>query len=124
MPTYRYKNRETGELISLTCTVAEMLKQEGNDDGIYRDEVFYFRDYQAEHSRQTASGCGAWPMKSDSAGVHPSQCQEFSENSAKMGVSTQFDSKTGQAIFTSRSHRAKYLKTRGLRDHDGGYGDG
>ena len=27
MPTYRYKNRETGELISLTCTIEEMLKR-------------------------------------------------------------------------------------------------
>ena len=69
------------------------------------------------------SGCAAWPMKSDAAGVHPSQAKEFTEHSHNMGVTTEFDKTTGQAVFTSRKHRADYLKTMGMHDRNGGYGD-
>ena len=124
MPTYCYTNKASGETIKKTWSIAVMLKMEGDRDGISQGGDFYYRDYTAEHARTPVGGCASWPMKSDAAGVHPSQCQEFSENSVKKGVPTEFDSKTGQAIFTSRSHRAKYLQTRGLHDNNGGYGDG
>ncbi len=101
-----------------------MLKQEGDKDGITHEGQFYYRNYTAEHAHKPSGGCAAWPIKSDSAGVNPQQIQEFSEKASKMGVPTQFDSKTGQAIFTSRGHRAKYMKLRGLHDRQGGYGDG
>lgn len=124
MPTYRYTHRETGDSLIRVCSIQEMLDAEGDNDGITENGKFYFRDYTAEHSRRPSGGCAAWPQRSDAAGAHPSQCKEFSENSAKMGVPTEFDSKTGQAIFTSRSHRAQYLKMAGLHDRNGGYGDG
>tara|TARA_R110002167_G_scaffold47431_7_gene140473 strand:- start:7091 stop:7462 length:372 start_codon:yes stop_codon:yes gene_type:complete len=123
MPNYTYTNKDTGETIHQTWSISEMLKQEGDKDGITHEGQFYYRNYTAEHARTPVGGCASWPMKSDAAGVHPDQCQEFSENSAKMGVSTEFDKKTGQAIFTSRSHRAKYLKAMGFHDRNGGYGD-
>lgn len=124
MPTYRYRHRESGKTLVQTWTVAQMLDAEGDSDGITVDGEFYYRDYSAEHNRIEQRGCAAWPMKSDSAGVNPSQIAEFSEKASKMGVPTQFDSKTGQAIFTSRGHRARYMKLRGLHDRQGGYGDG
>lgn len=68
------------------------------------------------------SSPGAWPLHSDSAGVHPSQRQDAYDNSVKEGVPTEFDP-IGRAIFTSREHRRKYLKTYKLKDHDAGYGD-
>lgn len=124
MPNYTYTNKDTGETIHQTWSISEMLKQEGDKDGITHEGQFYYRNYTAEHAQAPVGGCASWPMKSDAAGVNPVQCQEFSENSVKKGVPTEFDSKTGQAIFTSRSHRAKYLRLRGMHDHNGGYGDG
>jgi hypothetical protein len=123
MPTYCYTNKASGETIKKIWSIAVMLKMEGDRDGISQGGDFYYRDYTTEHAKVPVGGCASWPMKSDAAGVHPDQCQEFSKNSAKMGVSTEFDKKTGQAIFTSRSHRAKYLKAMGFHDRNGGYGD-
>ena len=60
-----------------------------------------------------------WPMKSDGAGVHPSQCELFEKDSAKKGVPTEFDRETGQAIFTSPSHRRRHLRLYGLHDNCG-----
>lgn len=124
MPTYVYINKKTNEQIHRNWTIHEMLEQEGNLDGINVEGKFFHRDYAAEHCKVVENGCSGWPMKSDAAGVHPSQVKEFYLNSQKMGVPTQFDGKTGQAIFTSRAHRAKYLKSVGMHDRNGGYGDG
>jgi len=125
MPTYVYTNKATNETITRSWSVDEMMQAEGEKDGIEVDGVFFERDYAEEHiPKPKGGGCAVWPMKSDAAGVHPSQCGEFYEKSAKMGVPTQFDSRTGQAIFTSRGHRAKYMKSVGIHDRNGGYGDG
>ena len=93
------------------------------DDWIELDGEMYQRDYETEISGSPSGGCAAWPMKSDSAGVHPSQVREVTEKSDNMGVRTEFDKTTGQAVFTSRGHRAKYLKAMGMYDRNGGYGD-
>tara|TARA_R110002012_G_scaffold142072_2_gene299952 strand:- start:69 stop:437 length:369 start_codon:yes stop_codon:yes gene_type:complete len=122
MPTYCFKNPTTEECIELTMSISEMEKQ-CDGDWMVRGGVRYQRDYGAELRGAVPGGCAAWPMKSDAAGVHPDQAKEFTEMSAKRGVATDFDSKTGQAIFNSRGHRAKYLKTMGMHDRNGGYGD-
>lgn len=121
MPNYIYTNKATGKSIRKFMSISEMLKHA--PDGLSVEGVYYHRDITAEHTRQSG-GCAAWPMKSDAAGVHPSQVEDFSEKSAKMGVPTDFDKNTGQAIFTSRKHRAQYLKAMGIHDRNGGYGDG
>ena len=112
MPTYIYKNTKTNQITSLFMSISEMEeKQQG--DVIVLDGEEYTRDYQSEMSGMQGS-CASWPMKSDAAGCHPSQAKE---------VPTDFCSETGQAIFTSRQHRAKYLKAMGMHDRNGGYGD-
>jgi hypothetical protein len=65
-----------------------------------------------------------WPQASRALGVHPSQVNDQMAHAKKMGVPTSFD-KTGKPIFTSRGHRAEYLKHVDQRrvDYDGGYGD-
>ncbi len=68
------------------------------------------------------SSPGAWPLHSDSAGVHPSQRKEAYNDSVANRVPTEFDP-IGRAIFTSREHRRKYLATYKLKDHDACYGD-
>jgi hypothetical protein len=122
MPYYCYTNRKTGETIRKFMSMSEMLKYAV--DGLSIEGVWHERDIVAEHTRQTKAAGSAWPIKSDAAGVHPSQVDSFQEHSAKMGVPTEFDKSTGQAIFRSRGHRAKYLKTMGIHDRNGGYGDG
>jgi hypothetical protein len=59
---------------------------------------------------------------SDAAGVAPSQVKEATDHSRKIGIPTEF-TPDGQAIFTSRSHRKRYLEAVGLFDRNGGYGD-
>ncbi|HPP02744.1 MAG TPA: hypothetical protein PLX83_19330 [bacterium] len=72
------------------------------------------RDWLAEHS-QTVHCPGNWPLLSDAAGVHPSQIREAEEHATRNGVPTQF-TPDGRAIFTSPTHRRKYLKLIGLVD--------
>ena len=123
MPFYCYTNKKTGETIREFMTVDNMLKNAA--DGISIDGVYYERDISAEHTRSYKKASGNnWPLKSDAAGVHPSQTSEFQEKTAKLGVPTEFDKKTGQAVFRSRGHRAKYMKAMGFHDRNGGYGDG
>ena len=120
MPTYCYKNRNTGEVVEKTMTVAEMCQFEENG-GMIIDGVQYERDIASEHGgHKKISG---WPLKSDAAGVHPKDAVKAMKGADKMGVPTDFDKNTGQAVFTDRSHRKAYMKAMGLHDRNGGYGD-
>ena len=123
MPTYCFANKETGEKLEVVWTIAEM--ESKCENYAYKDEnnVVWDRDFATEHGEMHAN-CGNWPMKSDAAGVHPDQIGEASTEAKRFGVPTNFDKQTGQAIFTSRSHRAQYLKAKGYHDKDGGYSDG
>tara|TARA_R100000458_G_scaffold31319_1_gene28726 strand:+ start:3098 stop:3472 length:375 start_codon:yes stop_codon:yes gene_type:complete len=124
MPTYIYENPETQDISSIFMSISEMEKRSAPDNSIELDGVHLRRRVDLEIASSQTGACSAWPMKSDAAGVHPDQVGEFSKDSARRGVPTEFDSKTGQAIFTSRSHRSKYLKAYKMFDKNGGYGDG
>lgn len=63
-----------------------------------------------------------WPRKSLAFGVHPKQVDAAIENSVKLGVPTDFDRKTGRAVFRDNQHQREYTKVRGCRNNDGGYG--
>tara|TARA_R100000808_G_C2154841_1_gene166262 strand:- start:6208 stop:6579 length:372 start_codon:yes stop_codon:yes gene_type:complete len=123
VPTYCFKNTKTGEQASFVWTISEMEKK--CLDQVYVDENknVWVRDFEEEHGG-VRSNSSNWPMKSEACAVHPSDVKKASEASVKMGVPTRFDNNTGQAIFESRGHRAKYLKARGFHDRNGGYGDG
>jgi hypothetical protein len=124
MPTYCFIDKETGQTQELVWTISEMEANTGpNFQYIDADGVVWDRDFATEHG-SGSSNSSNWPMKSDSCGVHPSDTAKASEASVTMGVPTRFDKKTGQAIFESRGHRAKYLKARGFHDRNGGYSDG
>ena len=62
-------------------------------------------------------------LTSESAACHPSDIPKFKEAAEKRGVPTNYD-KWGRPSFTSRGHRAKYLKAFNMNDRNGGYGDG
>ncbi len=114
MPTYCYTN-EDGETIERRMSMKKVRKS------IRVKGVKFTRDIAAENAGYTDTP-GAWPMKSDAAGVHPSQIGEAREHAAKVGVPTDF-TPDGRAIFTSRLHRKSYCEAHGLYDRNGGYGD-
>jgi len=120
MPYYIYRD-EDGRQVELRMTVSEMESRE-QDGRIQHEGKTLVRDMSAEHSPQTG-GCASWPMRSDAAGVHPDQSGDAYRHSESIGVPTQFDQRTGQAIFTDRNHRKRYLAARGFVDRNGGYGD-
>ena len=109
MPTYAYRDDE-GHPVELFMSVAEMEASE-KDGILIRDGRTLRRDLEAEHG-PARGGCATWPMKSDAAGVHPTQAGEAHEHSVSIGVPTQFDPRTGQAIFTDRSIRSTFLMVR------------
>lgn len=123
MPTYCFGNKETGEMLEVVWSISQM---EAKTNGTsYKDDngAVWQRDFGAEQG-VGSSFSQNWPMRSDACGVHPSDADKAGKASAEMGVPTRFDSKTGQAIFESRNHRAKYMKARGFYDRNGGYADG
>jgi hypothetical protein len=65
-----------------------------------------------------------WPMHSDAFGVHPSQAAEAYRESVAAGVPTEFDPRTGQAVFRDRYHRKRAVEALSpMYDLDGGYSD-
>jgi hypothetical protein len=65
-----------------------------------------------------------WPMRSDAFGVHPSQAAEAYRESVAAGVPTEFDPRTGQAVFRDRHHRKRAVEALSpMYDLDGGYSD-
>ena len=123
MPIYCFLHKESGDRREYAWTISEMESRCSNMT--YTDEsgMVWLRDFATEQG-EVESNCANWPMKSDAAGVHPDQIGEARKESQRFGVPTDFDKKTGQAIFNNRSHRAKYLKSKGYFDRNGGYGDG
>jgi len=66
---------------------------------------------------------GCWPMESMALGVHRDQIAEARAFSESRGVPLNF-TPDGKAILTDRGHRRDVLRTLGMHDNDGGYGDG
>lgn len=78
------------------------------------------RDLKAEHGGRRITG--GWPMVSTAAGINPDEVEEFKKIDARHGVPTQY-TPDGDPIFTSRSHRKRYLQLHNLFDRDAGYSD-
>jgi len=64
-----------------------------------------------------------WPIHSDRAGVNPHQVKEAEETMRDMGVRTEYDSRTGCAIFRDAKHRKEHCEAVGIYDRNGGYSD-
>ena len=80
------------------------------------------RDIAAEQRPRRAVSCSNWPLRSDAAGVHPSQVPEVMAACRARGVPTEF-TRDGRAILTGPAHRRTFCELRGLYDRNGGYGD-
>lgn len=118
MPTYVYRFKDTGETVERVMTIREMerFKRRPRIDGRAVE-----RCLEIEHAGFAVTP-SCWPMKSEAAGVHPTQVADAYEEAKRNGVPTDF-TKDGRAIFRDRDHRRRYLKSIGLHDRNGGYSD-
>ncbi|QDP55769.1 MAG: hypothetical protein Unbinned2706contig1001_30 [Prokaryotic dsDNA virus sp.] len=120
MPTYCYEKPD-GSIVELVMTISEMEKF---DKEPVVDGETYKRRIDVEMSGfNMANDVWRAGLVSESAACHPSNIPEYRAMAEKKGVPTNYD-KWGRPSFTSRGHRAKYLKAFGLNDRNGGYGDG
>jgi len=72
--------------------------------------------------RTSLSTSKGWPLISEAAGVHPLDVADARAQAKRDGVPTEF-TPDGRVVFRNRRHRKQYLKTVGLVDKQGGYGD-
>jgi len=111
-----------GKIVERIMTVAQMEKASREDLSITEGGETLKRRIDVEQGGQP-SGDKWQSFWCEASAVHPDQVPEFTKYMADVGVPTEIR-KTGEFKYTSRSHRAKALKARGLIDQDGGYGDG
>lgn len=124
---YTFQRIDNGEKVTKTLTLAEYGALLKEDDETYLVEigdemVACTRDLVGDLS-STLSAVRTGEMRSVAIGVHPSQVEDAQREAAAVGVPTEYDPKTGDAIFTSREHRKRLCKALGYFDRDAGYGD-
>ena len=115
MPYYCYTNEKTGVTLERFYAMGKAPKS------IEIEGLRLLRDIAAEHRGCTVAP-GAWPLKSEAAGVHPNQAAQAEAHSRKVGVPTEF-TPDGRAVFTSARHRKAYCEQVGLYDRNAGPAD-
>jgi len=117
MAAYCYKCNSCGK----TAEVIKSMADSDKDEKCSACTNVMDRDLPAEHggNRDTP---GNWPMESYAAGGHPDDAKANEKIARDKGVPTHF-SKDGDPIFTSRSHRKKFLQAHELIDRNAGYSD-
>lgn len=58
---------------------------------------------------------GNWPKLSVALGVDPTQCLEAEKQAAELGIPTDFDRESGDAVIRSEKHLRKLAKALGFR---------
>jgi hypothetical protein len=116
MPTYVFKKAD-GRVVELAMTFSELEKRQ------YTREGSQYIKLDGEEVKKIYVPCGGmsssvWPKESAAAGVAPEQVQEAMAHDRDSGVPTEYNRRTGDAIFTSVKHQRKYLKLHGLVDRD------
>lgn len=125
-PKYRFQRRDTGTVCCFEMSATEftdrvvdgVMKQTSKLDG---KAIFY--DFVEVANPPAKAPLAGWPCKSDSLGVELHQITEARDESIRMGVPTDFDPHTGEAIFETPGHRKKYCEAMDVFDRNGGYGD-
>lgn len=122
MPTYCFTVPDTGETVEREYPLGKAPPKIR-----LRNRRTAHRDYRAERAQglvknETASrrgrGKSCWPMAPCYAsGVHASQAGELREHLRKRGCPTEV-TPDGDPIYTSKEHRRKALKARGLHDRN------
>lgn len=117
MATYSY-SADNGHIIERTFPMGKAPRRVRFKGRIYR------RDYRGEwRPHRQGEHAKLYPLRSDAFGVGIDQVTEATAHMKKVGVPTEFDSTTGEAIFRSREHRRRAVEVEGMFDRDAGYGD-
>ena len=71
------------------------------------------------------TGCysACWPMRSDALGINPDQRLEQIAYDQALGLNTDYDPETGEAIFDSPQDFKKHAEANGFYSRNGGYSD-
>lgn len=128
MESYLFRDWETGELVTLKLPYEAILNM-GPLQTVEHNGRIYRKHNEPDRSVAVSAKVGNLaynrPLRSRSAGVHSSQAAEFNQAAKQAGIAgVYYDPKTGDAFFESRGARRREIARRGLRDLDGGYGDG
>lgn len=117
MATYSY-SADNGHTIERTFPMGKAPRRLKFKGRTYR------RNYGGEwRPHRDGERSKLWPMRSDAFGVGIHQVEEAAAHMKKMGVPTEYDPATGEAIFRSRQHRKRALEVEEMFDRDAGYGD-
>lgn len=123
MPVYCYIDEETGEIVELMMSVAEMERKQGPDGRItLPGGRTGKRSISSEH-RQHRDTPGNWPMWSDALGVNPDQIGEAVANDRKHGLNSEYHPETGCVKLESPTHRRRVARALGFHDRNAGYSD-
>ena len=117
MPTYVFEKTD-GQAVELVMSFSELERRQYTREGgqfIKLDD-----DVEAKRMYVPCGGMASsiWPRRSLAAGVAPEQVREAMESDRESGVPTEYDRRTGDAIYTSMAHQRAHLKLHGLRDND------
>lgn len=120
MPTYCYEKPD-GSIVERIMTIAEMEKFDKKP--VIDGEKLKRRIDVEMSGHSNVNDLWRQPLHSEGAACHTDDIPQYRAHAEKKGVPTNYDG-AGRPIFTSRGHRAKYLKAFNLHDRSGGYGDG
>lgn len=121
--TYCYR-KDSGEVVEVVMTVAEMHDRQRADRTIILDDgEVGKRDYAAEYCGREPRNNSLWPRESDAMGVNPGQAGSAYADSVKRGVPTEFDRETGCAKFRTKRHEREYCEAVGFHQNNAGYSD-
>jgi hypothetical protein len=117
MPTYCYKNEETGEVQQLTMSVDEMCHLQTGEH-ISIDGVQWRRDYDSEGKTRVSTSKG-WPITSEALGTHPSEVKNLQKELQGLGCGKVQFTKDGAMKLESHTQRRKILKAMNKQDKYG-----
>jgi hypothetical protein len=66
---------------------------------------------------------GCWPLYSDALAVHPKQIREAMKRDRAHGIASEYNPSDGRMILKDRGQRRDVMRSLGIHDNEGGYGD-
>jgi len=122
MPTYSYRNPETGEVFEKVLSYDEYDKSKIDGDSYYQieDGTMCKRALDVDIVSTRNPSPSGWPRKSYAAAVPAWEAKNMTKKAREAGVPTDHDF-MGRPVLTDAAHNKKYMEFRGLTDFDGGY---
>lgn len=129
MPTYTFREFETGRAHQITLPIAEydrLMKTQDGDGAVEIETdagpVRCWHDWVGDAGTVGTRSPRGWPIKSDALACHPNDIAKESAFLASQGAATDFTPQ-GQPILTSRKHRNAVMAAYKAHDRDAGFGD-